>query len=115
MGLISFSVDGEPILGALGDLSGLYLGCGFHSGGFAYNPVAGELLAEIVSEGAPRIELSTFSPDRFEVRVRYTPATEEIPLADAMTRVKRWQYKVGDMLDDEIPESEILPFHVLGQ
>jgi glycine/D-amino acid oxidase-like deaminating enzyme len=66
VGLISFSADGEPILGALGDLPGLYLGCGFHSGGFAYNPVAGELLAEIVSVGKPHIDIGTFSPERFE-------------------------------------------------
>ncbi len=86
MGLISFSVDGEPILGALGDLSGLYLGCGFHSGGFAYNPVAGELLAEIVSEGAPSIELSAFSPERFEASALKDYLAKNLIQADAVRR-----------------------------
>jgi D-amino-acid dehydrogenase len=66
VGLISFSMDGEPILGPVGPFPGLYLGCAFHSGGFAYNPVAGLLLAELVAEAKPSIDLSAFSPDRFE-------------------------------------------------
>lgn len=41
VGLICFSIDGEPILVPVAQLPGLYLGCAFHSGGFAYNPVAG--------------------------------------------------------------------------
>ncbi|UCH24661.1 MAG: FAD-binding oxidoreductase [Trueperaceae bacterium] len=86
VGLISFSVDGEPILGALGDLPGLYLGCGFHSGGFAYNPVAGELLAEIVSEGAPSIELSAFSPERFEASALKDYLAKNLIQADAVRR-----------------------------
>jgi glycine/D-amino acid oxidase-like deaminating enzyme len=66
VGLISFSMDGEPILGPVGPFPGLYLGCAFHSGGFAYNPVAGLLLAELVTEAKPSVDLSAFSPDRFE-------------------------------------------------
>ncbi|MEZ4616117.1 MAG: hypothetical protein R2867_11535 [Caldilineaceae bacterium] len=49
-------VDGYP---------GLLLGCAFHSGGFAYNPVAGLLLAELVTDGRTSIDISAFSPDRF--------------------------------------------------
>ncbi len=65
VGLIAFALDGEPLLGPLAQLPGLYLGCAFHSGGFAYNPAAGLLLAELVSDGRTQIDISAFSPDRF--------------------------------------------------
>lgn len=65
VGLIAFALDGEPLLGPVAQLPGLYLGCAFHSGGFAYNPAAGLLLAELVADGRTQIDLSAFSPDRF--------------------------------------------------
>jgi sarcosine oxidase, subunit beta len=80
VGLIAFSLDGEPILGPVASFPGLYVGCGFHSGGFAYNPVAGELLAEYVVEGKTRIDLSSFSPNRFD------PAAVQDHLATTVTQ-----------------------------
>lgn len=65
VGLIAFSVDGEPMVGPVDGFPGLYLGCAFHSGGFAYNPVAGLLLAEFVADGRTQIDVSAFSPNRF--------------------------------------------------
>lgn len=65
VGLIAFSVDGEPILGPVAHLPGLFVGCAFHSGGFAYNPAAGLLLAEYVADGQTGIDVRAFSPDRF--------------------------------------------------
>lgn len=65
IGLIAFALDGEPLLGPLAQLPGLYIGCAFHSGGFAYNPAAGLLLAEFVADGGTQIDVSDFSPDRF--------------------------------------------------
>jgi len=65
VGIICFSVDGEPVLGEVKPLPGLYVGTAFHSGGFAYNPVAGVLLADLVVDGKTPIDISGFSPDRF--------------------------------------------------
>jgi glycine/D-amino acid oxidase-like deaminating enzyme len=65
VGLLTFSMDGEPILGPIKQAPGLYLAVAFHSGGFAYNPAAGELLAQFVAEGRTSIDVSAFSPDRF--------------------------------------------------
>jgi glycine/D-amino acid oxidase-like deaminating enzyme len=65
VGLIAFSVDGEPVLGPIQALPGLLVGCAFHSGGFAYNPVAGQLLAEYVANGQTSIDVTAFSPQRF--------------------------------------------------
>jgi glycine/D-amino acid oxidase-like deaminating enzyme len=65
VGLIAFSMDGEPVLGPVEQLPGLLVGCAFHSGGFAYNPVAGELLAEFAATGQTSLDVSAFSPQRF--------------------------------------------------
>ncbi|MGH9344581.1 MAG: NAD(P)/FAD-dependent oxidoreductase [Terriglobia bacterium] len=66
VGLITFSMDGEPILGPVSQLPGFYVGTAFHSGGFAYNPVSGLLLAEYVADGHTSIDVTAFSPERFE-------------------------------------------------
>jgi sarcosine oxidase subunit beta len=65
VGLLTFSMDGEPILGPVAALPGFYVGVAFHSGGFAYNPAAGLLLAEYVANDRVTIDLRAFSPDRF--------------------------------------------------
>lgn len=65
-GLLSFSADGEPVLGPVERFPGLYVGVAFHSGGFAYNPAAGVLLAGCVADGRPEIEIGEFSPNRFD-------------------------------------------------
>ena len=66
VGLLGFSMDQEPILGAVDRLPGLFVGASFHSGGFSYNPVAGLLLAECVVDGQVSIDISKFSPNRFQ-------------------------------------------------
>jgi glycine/D-amino acid oxidase-like deaminating enzyme len=65
VGLIAFSMDGEPVLGSLDQFPGLLVGCAFHSGGFAYNPVAGELLAQLAARGETTLDIGAFSPQRF--------------------------------------------------
>ena len=65
IGLITFSMDGEPILGPVPQIRGLFVGVAFHSGGFAYNPGTGELLADYVMSGKPAIDVSSWAVDRF--------------------------------------------------
>ena len=64
VGLLSFSLDGEPILGPVPGCSGLFVGLCFHSGGFSYSPASGRFLAEYVANGAPSIDLTAFLPGR---------------------------------------------------
>ena len=66
VGLISFTLDGEPILGAAPELPGLLVAASFHSGGFGYNPVAGILLADLAVKGETSINIDAFSPSRFD-------------------------------------------------
>ena len=65
IGLLSFSLDEEPILGESPHIKNLFVGVSFHSGGFAYNPAAGVLLAELVNDGKTQINIDAFSPARF--------------------------------------------------
>ncbi len=80
VGALCFSADGEPILGQLED--GTFVATAFHSGGFAYSPGAGQLLAEWITTGVPSIDITAFSPGRFRA-----PATEEF-LARTMTQAQ---------------------------
>lgn len=67
VGLLTFAMDGEPILGPLRQIAGLYVGVAFHSGGFAYNPASGMLLAEFVADGRTSVDLAAFAPERFSL------------------------------------------------
>ncbi len=85
-GLICFSLDNEPILGPLDEVAGLYLGGSFHSGGFAYNPVAGELLAEYVSGGPLSVDAAAFLPSRFHREETDTWLATEVSQSAAARR-----------------------------
>lgn len=86
VGLIAFSLDGEPILGRVDSLPGLYLGCAFHSGGFAYNPAAGLLLAESVADGRTSVDVTAFSPNRFAAADTAAYLATTVTQADAVRR-----------------------------
>ena len=86
VGLISFSLDGEPILGALPQLPGLVVGAAFHSGGFAYSPVAGLLLAELAAGEEPSVDVSSFSPSRFSASDTDAYLARTVVQADAFRR-----------------------------
>ena len=86
VGLLTFSIDGEPILGPIGQIPGLYTGLAFHSGGFAYNPAAGQLLAELVADGRASVDVGAFSPDRFDPREAEAYLATTVPQSHAVRR-----------------------------
>ncbi|MBL9215578.1 MAG: FAD-binding oxidoreductase [Opitutaceae bacterium] len=86
VGLISFSMDGEPILGPVAAAPGLFVGLAFHSGGFSYNPVSGLLLAELVSTGRTSIDIAAFSPDRFSAPAADAYLASVVPQKHAVRR-----------------------------
>mgnify|MGYP000133969538 FL=1 len=65
VGLISVTADATPVIGPVPKLEGLYLCSNFHSGGFAYNPVAGLLVTEHILYGKTSIDSDTYLPSRF--------------------------------------------------
>ncbi len=86
VGLISFSMDGEPVLGAVPGWPGLYVGAAFHSGGFAYNPVAGKLLAELATTGETEMDIAAFSPARFSATATDAYLQSTLRQQDAFSR-----------------------------
>ena len=65
VGLISLAHDVKPVIGPVPGVKGLYIGAHFHSGGFAYNPVSGLLIAEHVVDGETSIDTEMYNPARF--------------------------------------------------
>ncbi len=65
VGLISLAHDVKPVIGPVPGIDGLYVGAHFHSGGFAYNPVSGLLIAQHVVDGETCIDTEIYSPARF--------------------------------------------------
>ena len=59
---------------------------GTMEGGFAYNPAVGLLLAEFVADGRTSIDVSAFSPDRFDQREVAEYLAMTIPQSQAVRR-----------------------------
>jgi sarcosine oxidase subunit beta len=85
VGLISVAMDGQPVVGPVGDLPGLFLAINFHSGGFGHHPAAGFFLAEWIVDGRTSLDISEFSPDRFADDAR------DAFLAKQMTHYEAWE------------------------
>ena len=65
VGLISLAHDVKPVIGPVPGVDGLFVGAHFHSGGFAYNPVSGLLIAEHVVDGGTSVDSEMYRPARF--------------------------------------------------
>jgi glycine/D-amino acid oxidase-like deaminating enzyme len=57
------TVDGRPIFGRVPGVDGLLLNCGWGGMGIIQAPVAGQLMAELVSNG----RTSTFETEDFQL------------------------------------------------
>ena len=66
IGITAHSVDGEPIMGPVPSVEGLFVAGCLHSGGFAYNPGAGYVLAEMLADETPSVDMSYYAADRFD-------------------------------------------------
>jgi glycine/D-amino acid oxidase-like deaminating enzyme len=64
-GYIDVTPDAVPVLGEVPGRSGLVVATGFSGHGFAMGPIAGRLVAEIVLDGKPSLDLRGFRFSRF--------------------------------------------------
>jgi sarcosine oxidase subunit beta len=65
-GVYDVTPDWQPIIGAVGGHSGLYVACGFSGHGFKLSPVVGRGMAELLACGSTEVfDVPLFSPDRF--------------------------------------------------
>lgn len=67
VGLRPFSADGMPILGPLPGLAGAWVATGHGTEGLLLGPVSGRLVADLIQERAPsiQVDLAAFRPGRF--------------------------------------------------
>lgn len=65
-GLYEVTPDYHPILDAVPGVSGLYCAVGFSGHGFMHAPITGKLMAELILEGKPSIDITSLSLLRFK-------------------------------------------------
>ena len=64
-GIVDVSPDASPIISTT-PVQGLYLDCGWGTGGFKATPASGWVMAELVANDAPGALARPFALDRFE-------------------------------------------------
>ena len=67
-GYIDAAPDLVPVLGEVPAISGFVLATGFSGHGFAMGPIAGRLVAELIVDGKPSLDISGFRFSRFADR-----------------------------------------------
>ncbi len=65
-GLHADTPDFQAILGEVPGMEGVYLACGFSGHGFMHSPAVGKVMAQLISEKEPFIDVSSLSIDRFK-------------------------------------------------
>jgi len=65
-GLRPYTPDGLPLLGPVQGLDGFFMAAGHEGDGIALAPITGELMAQMVLDKQLDIDLSPFSPGRFD-------------------------------------------------
>jgi sarcosine oxidase subunit beta len=66
VGIEARAADDVPILGPVAGLDGLVIAAGFSGHGFQLSPAIGQVIAELIVEGAPSIPLDALHLSRFD-------------------------------------------------
>ncbi|MEZ4573140.1 MAG: FAD-binding oxidoreductase [Thermomicrobiales bacterium] len=64
-GNIDATPDAVPVIGEASELPGYIFATGFSGHGFAFGPIAGKLLSELILDGRPSLDLHAFRHSRF--------------------------------------------------
>jgi len=64
-GIMGFTADGLPLIGPIPGTPGLTLAAGFNGGGFSLAGIAGQVVADLLTERATGYDLAPFDPGRF--------------------------------------------------
>lgn len=64
-GYIDSTPDGVPVIGEIASLPGFILAAGFSGHGFGIAPGAGELIADLITGTAAKVEAAQYRPERF--------------------------------------------------
>lgn len=66
VGVEGIAIDQIPVIGPIPGLDGLTVAAGFSGHGFALSLITGQLVAELMLDGAPSVSLDAFRADRFD-------------------------------------------------
>ena len=66
-GFRPYTPDGLPMLGKVDALPGYVMSAGHEGDGIAMSAITGKLIAEIIADGAPSVNIDPFSPNRFDL------------------------------------------------
>ena len=64
-GVIEATPDDVPVLDTVPGVRGLAIAAGFSGHGFGIGPIAGRLMAELIADGKPSLDLQAFRYARF--------------------------------------------------
>ncbi len=64
-GIMGFTADGLPLIGAYDLAAGLFVSAGYNGGGFSWGAATGKAIAQLVAEGQTEFDLEPFDPNRF--------------------------------------------------
>lgn len=64
-GIMGFTADGLPLIGAYDAADGMYISAGYNGGGFSWTCAAGKAVAQIIVDGQSEYDLHPFDPNRF--------------------------------------------------
>jgi sarcosine oxidase subunit beta len=64
-GLYEVSPDNTAIIGESQELAGFFYATGFSGHGFMHSPAAGRVIAELITQEAPFVDITPFALDRF--------------------------------------------------
>jgi glycine/D-amino acid oxidase-like deaminating enzyme len=67
-GMIDVMPDEVPVFGEAPGYRGLVIATGFSGHGFGMGPITGKLMAEVIAEGKPSLDLGGFRFGRFSDR-----------------------------------------------
>ena len=66
----SFTPDGLPLIGRVPDIDGLYVATAMNSSGVTWSAMTGRLIADLVAEAEPWLDMKQYAPVRFADRGR---------------------------------------------
>lgn len=66
----SFTPDGLPLIGRVGDIDGLLVATAMNSAGVTWSAMTGALIADLVADATPRFDARPYDPARFRDRGR---------------------------------------------
>ncbi|MGI9415526.1 MAG: NAD(P)/FAD-dependent oxidoreductase [Hyphomicrobiales bacterium] len=64
----SFTPDGNPLIGPVPEVGGLYVASGMNSRGVTVSGASGHIIADLVAGTVPRFGATAYAPDRFGTR-----------------------------------------------